>query len=456
VLKPQDEAKYQAGLRHFEAGSLGSAETCLRAVALANPRFAEAQFNLGLVLRARRRLLPAVHCFRTALRLAPGLADAHGALAAVLQRLGETAEAERHCRAALEARPSLMFARLLLGDLLREQGRLAEASQVYDAILAATPQSPDARFGRAFLDLLEGDFAQGLAGYEARPARRAPVPPALQPEWRGEDPAGRTFLLYAEQGQGDTLQFLRFAPVLAARGAKVLLAVPGPLMALAAGLPGVEVVQPSFELPWFDFGLPLPSLALRLGARLDDLPGRAGYLSAPEDRAAAWRRRLGPSPHPSIVVAWAGNPDHPNDHNRSMTSEDLAPLLRLPGVRWLSVQAGPEAVALRRFRKAEILDLSAELGDFADTAAIVAEADLVISVDTALCHLAGALGRPVWTLLPYAPDWRWLQDRPDSPWYASMRLFRQPAPRDWTGVVAAVGEALRAQFADRAEAAPCP
>jgi hypothetical protein len=221
-------------------------------------------------------------------------------------------------------------------------------------------------------------------------------------------------------------------------------------MELASGLTGVEVVQPSFQLPRFDFACPLPSLALHLGARPDTLPGRAGYLAPPAARAEAWRTRLGPDPRPSVVIAWAGNPDHPNDHNRSMSAEAASPLLRLAGVRWLSVQAGADAAAaLRRLRSGGVLDLAPELRDFADTAAVVAEADLVISVDTALCHLAGALGRPVWTLVPYAPDWRWLKAGADSPWYGSMRLFRQPAPQDWASVVAEVRRALESEFAGR-------
>jgi tetratricopeptide (TPR) repeat protein len=446
MLKPQDQQKYQAGLRHFEAGNLGSAENRLRAVAQANPRFAEAQFNLGLILRARRKFAPAAHCFRAAIRIAPELAEAHGALAAVLQNTGDEAAAEEHARTAVSLRPSLVFARILLGDLLRAQGRLRDARQVYDALLQAAPDQPEARFGRAFLNLLEGELAAGWADYEFRPARRGSTPPPLQPDWRGEALGGRTLLLYAEQGLGDTIQFLRFVPRLAEQGAKVLLALPTPLMELAAGLEGVhEIVRPSIELPRFDFSCALASLPLRLGATLETIPLRSGYLAAGAERVAAWRERLGTSPKLSVAIAWAGNPDHPNDHNRSMTPDDIAPLFQIPGVRWLNLQTRPDAKALRRHRQAEILDLGQELSDFSDTAAILSAADLVLSVDTALCHLAGALGRPVWTMLPFAPDWRWLTERADSPWYGSMRLIRQPAPRAWGPVIAEVAGAIRAR-----------
>jgi hypothetical protein len=298
------------------------------------------------------------------------------------------------------------------------------------------------------VNLLEGDIQAGFTDYEFRPSRRGPTPAALQPEWRGEPLAGRTLLAYAEQGLGDTLQFARFIPRLAQLGAKVLLAAPEALAPLAAGLEGVHaIVPPAFELPPFDFACPLPTLPLRCGVTLQTIPARDGYLTAQPDRMAEWRERLGPTSKPSVAIVWAGNPDHPNDHNRSMSASDVAPLLRASSVRWLNLQIGGDLRGLHRHKASEFVELGPQLRDFADTAAILALADLVISVDTSVCHLAGALGRPVWTLLPFAPDWRWLTDRTDSPWYASMRLFRQPAPRDWASVVADVSNAIQVEFA---------
>ncbi|MGC1303415.1 MAG: glycosyltransferase family 9 protein, partial [Caulobacteraceae bacterium] len=324
-----------------------------------------------------------------------------------------------------------------LGSILVALGRLSEAGPVYETALGIAPDGAEASFGRAFLRLLQGEYALGWQDYEFRPARRGPVPPALQPQWRGEDLAGKTLLIYAEQGFGDSIQFLRYAPALAARGARVLVALPVPLMGLAARVEGVaEVVEPTFRLPPFDLCIPLGSLPLCFATRLDDIPGAGGYLSAPPEQVARWKGRLGGGDKFTVAFAWAGNPGHPNDHNRSVPLAELSPLLRVRGVRWLSLQKGPVAADLGRYREIDLLDLGEELGDFSDTAAVLSCADLTISVDTALCHLGGALGRPTWTLTPFAPDWRWSTERRDTPWYAAMRLYRQRSLGDWSGAMA--------------------
>jgi hypothetical protein len=435
----------QAGLAHFNAGRLGLAETSLRAAAAAAPRDAAIQHDLGQVLRARGRLAPAARAFEAAIAAAPDMAAAHLALGAVRQRLEGDAVAEPCVRRAAELAPAAPAVHVALGDILRGLGRLAEARAAYETALRLSPNDGPARFGRGFLNLLQGDFAAGWPDYEFRSSRRGPPPPALTPQWRGEDPAGKTLLLYAEQGLGDTLQFLRYAAPLAAAGARVLAAVPTPLIEMAARAQGVHaVVEPTRALPPFDACCPLPSLPLRMNARLDTIPAPDGYLTAPPERVARWGARLGPSGSFTVAVAWAGARGHPNDHNRSADIADLAPLFQVPGVRWLNLQAGPDADALRSRRGGpEIVGLSGAIRDFADTAAILMSADLVVCVDTALCHLAGALGRPVWILLPFAPDWRWLLDREDSPWYASARLYRQSRPRDWAGTVLQVARDLR-------------
>jgi hypothetical protein len=260
------------------------------------------------------------------------------------------------------------------------------------------------------------------------------------PQWRGEDPTDRTLLLYAEQGIGDTIQFLRYATVLANTGARVLAAVPISVMELATRVEGVrEVLTPSPMLPPFDFCVPLPSLPLYCKTTLANIPWSGAYISP---SPGANPPELPPKDDATLTVAlaWAGNPDHPDDHNRSLPVFEIMPLLQIPGINWLILQKGSGASELDV--RENVIQLGNQLDNFSDIASVICKADLTISVDTSFSHLAGAIGRPVWTLLSYAPDWRWLLRRTDSPWYPTMRLFRQSAPRDWAGVIAAVSQAL--------------
>ena len=375
------------------------------------------------------------------------MAAAHLALGSVRQKLAGDEAAEPHFNRAAELAPTAPAAHVALGEVLRGLGRLPEARTAFEAALRLSPQDGPARFGRAFIDLLEGKFAAGWPDYEFRASRRGPPPAELTPQWRGENPAGKTVLLYGEQGMGDSLQFLRYAAPMAEAGARVLAAVPVPLIPMAARAPGVDtVVEPTLVLPRFDVCAPLPSLPLLMGTRPETIPAAEGYLTAPPDRVENWRNRLGGlSDAFTVAIAWAGAVGHPNDHNRSMDLAALAPLFKVPGIRWLNLQTGPAAADLKSRRGGpEVLALGDQLKDFADTAAILMQADLVISVDTALCHLAGALGRSVWILLPFAPDWRWGLDRTDTPWYRSARLYRQPCSRDWNSVAVSVAGDLRA------------
>jgi hypothetical protein len=389
----------------------------------------------------RRQWRAAGQSFRAAIRLAPDHARAHAGLGTVLDRMGHTGEAEAQFREAVARDPENKEAWLFLADLLRGKGELGESRVIYETLLGKYPDDPGARFGRGFLELLEGDFASGWKDYEYRQARREQTDPALRPQWRGEEPAGKTLLLYAEQGVGDTIQFLRYAPVLARRGARVLAAVPVSLMGLASRVGGVEqVLQPSPVLPRFDYCVPLPSLPLYCETTLDNIPWDGPYLSPSAGRHPAVPPKNGTIR--TVALAWAGNPDHPDDHNRSMPVSEIKALLETENIRWLIVQKG--AGANRLEVRSDIIQLGDVLNNFSDLATVISAADLVISVDTSFCHLAGALGRPVWTLLSYAPDWRWLLHRTDSPWYPTMRLFRQPRPRDWAGVIAEASRALRA------------
>jgi hypothetical protein len=331
--------------------------------------------------------------------------------------------------------------------------RTAEAIGCFERALAIGPADPRTQWHLAMNHLLSGNFAAGWDRLEAR--FEATGACAQEPAWDGAPfQPGTRVLLRAEQGHGDTLQFVRYAPLLAARGAVVLLEVQPGLKRLLAAQPwGHGVIAQGDALPPHELQCPLMSLPRAFATRLATIPAEIPYLRADPREVAAWRHRLAPMPGPRVGLAWAGG-FRPQDlevrmmdRRRSMPLARLAPLARVPGVRLVSLQKGPPS-AQARHPPADmaLLDWTDELRDFADTAALIEALDLVISVDTAVAHLAGALGRPVWLLNRFDTDWRWLLARDDSPWYPTMRLFRQPSPGDWDGVVRSVADALAASY----------
>jgi hypothetical protein len=299
--------------------------------------------------------------------------------------------------------------------------------------------------------LLLGRLREGFAEYEWRwrmPGFATPRRAFAQPMWTGDALAGRTLLVHAEQGLGSAIQFARYVE-LAATGGRVLLECRRPLQRLFAqslarpGGPAAGVVVKGEELPPFDCHAPLMSLPHLLGTTLETIPARVPYLAARPDDVAAWRERLASALRPRIGLVWAGDANHENDHNRSMPPQFLAPLADAPAA-FFSLQVPARGELSPVFPAGSVIDLAPALGDFAETAAVIANLDLVISVDTAVAHLAGALARPVWLLLPYVPEWRWLLERDDSPWYPTMRVFRQRKAGDWRGLVDHLAGVLRA------------
>jgi tetratricopeptide (TPR) repeat protein len=400
----------------------------------------------GLLLRADclaalGRLEAAVEAYRRAIAARPAAAPCHGNLGAVLQRLGRLDEALASFAAAAALAPGFVEAWYNQGVVLRDLGRDAAAEASFRRALALAPDHAAARTDLALLELRRGDDAEGWRNYEARwraPGFPGRLGPAEQPQWRGEVPvAGRRLRLRAEQGLGDTLQFCRYAPLIAALGAAVELAVQPALEPLLAGqFPGVAVVAEGAASA-ADLHCPLLSLPLALGAgRIAPVP----YLTADPARRRAWRARLGPPEGVRVGLVWAGNPAHPNDRNRSIELRALAPLAGLAGIRCWSLQKPVSAADRAVLAAAGIASCGDLLTDFAETAALVLELDLVISVDTAVAHLAGALGRPVWVLLPAIADWRW-GVAAASDWYPTARLFRQGGA-GWTPVIAEVAAAL--------------
>ncbi len=402
------------------------------------PHHAELHFARGTALNALGQPHAARDALQRAVALDPSHAPSHLNLGNACADLDDLAAAERHIRAALHRDPTLVEAHASLGFVLTSRGRLAEAVAACDTAIALRPNFVQAHWNLATAALLAGDFARGFAAYEWRKRHdrfRRDFVDLPGPVWTGDNPAGRTILVHAEQGFGDTIQFARYLPLIVARGAQAVLACEHPLLPLLARLRGVLVVAKDATLPRYDAWIDQMSLPHIFATRPETIPAAAGYLLADPDRVARWRARL---PHGGkIGLAWGGNPAHSNDRRRSLPPAAVSRLLALVGGSVVNLQVGPRA------GEAGLADFSPLLKDYAETAALVANLDLVLTVDTSVAHVAGALGVPCWLLLPFAPDWRWMLGRDDTPWYDSLRLFRQPSPGDWDGLLDAVAAALR-------------
>ncbi|HKM87990.1 MAG TPA: tetratricopeptide repeat protein [Xanthobacteraceae bacterium] len=336
-----------------------------------------------------------------------------------------------------------------LANALAELHRYDEALTSYRRASAIDPNHAQANFAEAMLLLGQGKLREGFEKYEWRRRLGTLVPRGFPvPQWNGEDLAGRTVLLHGEQGYGDTIQGLRYVSLVAKRGARVVLEVPQPLMRLAARLPGVtELVANGEALPHFDLFCPLLSLPRAFATTLETIPAEIPYLTAEPDAVARWRETLDGGVGLKVGIAWAGSPLHRSDARRSIEIETLLPLRRLKGVRWFSLQVGERAADLARLPPGLLTDIAPQLTDFAETAGAILNLDLVIAVDTAVAHLAGALAKPAWIVLPFSPDCRWMLKREDSPWYPNARLYRQPSRGDWDSVVKRVRADLAALVA---------
>jgi len=366
--------------------------------------------------------------------------------AKVLMVADKLEEAEALLRQALAAGgPSLLWRLLALA--LRRQGRLAESLEMLRQLVDSWPSDLETRFDLAETLLLLGDFDRGWSEYRFRyrlEHTRQYERKVQQARWNGRPIPGGTLLIHDEQGYGDSLQFLRLVPEARRQsGARVVLEVMPEVLPLARRMGGYDQIIARGELPSpFDMHCELMSLPLALKLQLSALPGQVPYLSADPNRVEAWRVRLRNVPRPWVALAWAGRPTHSNDRNRSLNLNELAPLAR-SDISFLALQKGPAAAQVAEPpNEMSLLPLDSQIVDFEDSAAILTLADLLITVDSSPAHLAGALGRPAWVLLPFIPDWRWLMEREDSPWYPSLRLFRQPARGDWPGAIAQVSKAL--------------
>jgi tetratricopeptide (TPR) repeat protein len=450
ALRPDSpEALNNLGISLREKGQRSeAAEHFRRAVAL-RPAYLEALTNLAMTLNDLGRFEEAAAAYRQGLAIKPDLVHERNNLGAALAQLGRFEEAGECYRQALSRQPDYPEALNNLGNVLRAQGRLDEAIAAYRQAAALKDDYPDVHHNLAMALLASGELAAGWTEYEWRwrtDQLRAAHRDFGKPLWRGEAGAGRTLLIHAEQGFGDTIQFCRYAPLAAARGWRVVMMVQRALVRLLGSLDGVAEVRPARgDPPPCDAQCPMMSLPLALGTTLATIPAPRSYLHADPREVSAWGERLAALGGRGVRVGlvWAGNPGRSPilsavDRRRSMPLDRMAPIFAVPGVQFVRLQKDQRAAAEAH----AMVDVMDHMKDFADTAALVTQLDLVISVDTAVAHLASALGRPVWLLDRYDPCWRWLTGRQDSPWYPALRLYRQTAPGDWDGVVATVAQDL--------------
>jgi tetratricopeptide (TPR) repeat protein len=428
----------------------GEAAVAYRQALGIDPDFALAHYNLGNALVENDEfdgLDEAIAAGRRTILLQPDYAEAYNNLSIALQRKGNFDESISLCRRALALKPDYAEAYSNLGNALRDKGDLDASIAAYRRAIELKPDFAAAHFNLAMVLLLGGDFRQGWAEYEWRlKDPRKPQPrPFIQPRWTGEDISGRTILLYGEQGTGDALQFVRYAPLVAQRGGRVLIGCAPELTRVLRSNPGLgQILTRDGARPSFDFHAPLLSLPLIFQTDAGSIPASVPYLSAEPALLDVWDRRLGaPDGQVRVGLVWAGNPRFKGDRTRSLNLQQLAPFADAREVKFYSLQKGPAGVQAKNPPAGlELVELGPELNDFADTAAVMSLMDLIITTDTSVPHLAGALGRAVWVMLQFVPDFRWLLERDDSPWYPTMRLFRQTSVGDWKGVIQRVVEAL--------------
>lgn len=436
----------EIALRHHQAGQLAEAESIYRQILGVDPNHPGALHLLGVIAMQVGQLEVAVDLIGKAVARAPAIGVFHSNLGEAFRKLGRLDEAAAAFQTAIRLQPDLIDAHNNYGIVLVAQGNIPAGIAEFQKCIAMDPNYVLAHDGLGLTLLLTGHLQEGWreqewrwlkAGFEAKRHND-------KPRWDGASLEGRTILLQVEQGYGDVFQFCRYAPLLAERGAKVLVEAVHDIHALLKTLPGVEaVVDPGGPLPPFDVTCTLMSVPMFFGTTLETIPANTPYLHADPQLVAQWKARLASDANFKVGIVWAGRPTHENDRNRSMRLDQFAPLADIPGVTFYSLQKGDAAAATKNPPAGmRLVDLSAELTDFNVTAAVIESLDLVIAVDTSVVHLAGALGKPAWVLLPFLPDWRWLLERTDSPWYPGMRLFRQPRAGDWVSVLAEVKDAL--------------
>jgi tetratricopeptide (TPR) repeat protein len=452
AIKPNHpDALYNYGSVLKKLGRHEEALKSFERVLASRPDYAKAHNNRGAALESLNRVDEALACYERALAIDPEFVEAISNRGNILEKLGRPEDAITCYDRAVAINPVHAEVLYNRSTVLASVGRHRDALASCSRAIAVNPTYVSAQWNEALLRLRLGDFSGGWQKYEWRWKRdenSKRLRKFAQPLWLGETPvAGKTILLHHEQGLGDTLQLARYAPLLARQGARVILEVQPPLKLLLSGIgESIHVIGSGEQSPSFDLHCPLMSLPLACRTEVSTIPADIPYLTVPHERSTHWATRLPPRRGLRVGVVWSGNATHKDDHNRSIAFARLAPLFDTPNVDFVSLQKElRDADAQILAGETRITDIGRHFDDFGDTAAAVALVDLVISVDTSVAHLAGALGKPVWVLLPFCPDWRWLLDRDDSPWYPSARLFRQPNIGDWDSVIKHVRQELLAR-----------
>jgi hypothetical protein len=443
-------AFYNRGNSLLHSNKLAEAlENYNQAIAI-NPTYAAALSNRGNVLRAMKLLPEALASYGLAIALTPDNATVLNNRGVVWMEFNRPADALNDYDRALSIAPDYTEALYNKGNALLALGQLESASACFNRSVATAPDNADAHLNRALFLLATGDFEHGWPEYEWRWKQSSfkALHHFSQPLWTGKEKlAGKTILLYAEQGLGDTIQFARYISMVTALGANIILEVQAPLKSLLSTVENVGVVVAQGEdIPPFDYHCMLMSLPFAFDSSRQSMPAPTSYLKAPSDKSTYWADRLGELPAPRIGICWSGNPDHKNDHNRSIPLQWLADRLP-PEFTYISLQKElreHDREALKSNTK--LLSFTEQLEDFSDLAGLIDNLDMVISVDTSVAHLAGALGKPLCILLPYSPDWRWMQTGESSPWYPTAKLFRQPALSDWESAIKRLNQYLREFF----------
>ena len=430
------------GVQQHNAGNLPAAAQIYGQILNVQPNHAESLHNLGEIACRKRQYDTALQLVGKAVQLVPNHFNYYNTLAVILMALGRGDESYAAVRRSLELNPKLSNAHSNLGICYADKGDLKASIAAFEKSIELDPNNACAHDGLGLSCLMNGDLQRGWREQEWR-WRKYDFTPSRYPDathWKGEDLHGKRIFLYVEQGFGDVLQFCRYVPLLKERGAEVLFETPTELSALLKTVPGIsEFIYAGQPRPVFDYACPLMSVPLWYGTTLETIPAQVPYLQPDEKLVAEWRPFFANETGLKVGIAWAGRPTHSNDLNRSTLLSTFAPLAEVPNVTFYSIQKGPAAVqAAQPPQGMKLIDLSPRLENFDVTAAIIQNLDLVISVDTVVVHLAGAMAKPVWTLLPFCPDWRWMLNRPDSPWYPTMRLFRLPKKGDWGSAMAAV------------------
>ena len=450
-LEPSwNETAHNLGNIFKEKGQTQEAIACYKKALEINPNSIHAMIGLGTVLQQQGQSIEAIECYQQALKLDANNAECVNNIGAVYHEQGNTQAAISYYQQALNLKPDFVDAINNLGHAFVDLGQFKSALSCHYRSLELQPENSTAHLEYALTLLLFGDFRRGFAEYEWR-WRTSQLKPRqfAQPVWDGSSLQGKTILLHVEQGFGDSIQFIRYAPILSSQGAKVIVACYPELMRLFATVAGVEYLSVSFEnLPAFDVQAALMSLPRILDTTLETIPANIPYLTPPAECSFA----LSSDAKLKVGIVWAGNPKRRKDNQRSCNLSDFMHLLDIPGIAVYSLQKNLSEADRTLLNQHLVPDLSPHLNDFADTASAISQLDLVISVDTAVAHLAGALGKPVWVLLSFAPDWRWLLDRDDNPWYPTARLFRQSQPENWQELFEDVKVALSLLVATNIEA----